>query len=256
LLPDLNKYNFDRKYLGSFDSTEMNFEMRKKIAKEIYENYENYSGFIVTHGTDTMADTASAMSYLLQGLDKPVVFTGSQIPIREKDTDAKRNVYNSFRVANSSLEGSLIVFDGKIIQGNRSTKIDANAHFAFDSPKVDKLGEVSKYGVSHNQKKSTKFKLEHFDNFALGVYQFSSGSSDIEGEILESILKRNDVPGVIFSAYGVGNVEKNIQNHFVWQEKWINQLELLLRVIPEVQISELMPLAIGLVNLGHLNFMI
>lgn len=218
LLPEVNeKYDFDKKYLGSFDSTEITLDKRKEIAKTVHDNYDNYEGFLITHGTDTMANTASALNYMLQNSSKPIVITGSQIPIYDKNTDAIRNVSDSFIVANSDMNGSMIVFDSKIIKGVRSSKINANKFSAFDSSKVPYLGKVRSNKISLDGFYSADIVdeskgLKYFDDFSRGVVLFQSQSSGVSSSVLEGIVENESVPGLIFSGYGVGNVEKRFQN--------------------------------------------
>ncbi len=217
LLPNVSKnYDFDRAYLGSFDSTEMNLDMRKKIAKEIKENYCRYDGFVVTHGTDTMANTAAALSYMLQDSPKPIVLTGSQVPIYQYGTDAIRNVEDSFLVADSELGGVMIVFDSKVIWGSRASKVDANRFSAFDSAKVDVLLDVKNGIVDYSKISvfpySKNSEMKYFIDFIPGVVYYSPMSSDSKGRVLENIIKDESVPGVVLAGYGVGNLEKKYEN--------------------------------------------
>jgi L-asparaginase len=126
---------------NSIDSTEMGMEERKKVVKIIEENYQNYSGFVVVQGTDTLAESASAFTYMIQGINKPLVLTGSQIPIYEDETDAKINLYNSFRLASKKdIEGIFVAFGNKVLRGSRVVKEDESSYNAFNSPKYLPLG--------------------------------------------------------------------------------------------------------------------
>lgn len=124
----------DFNVLMNKDSTNMQPEDWLTMARVINENQERYDGFIITHGTDTMAYTASGLSYLLHGLSKPVVITGSQVPASFKRTDARKNIRDAIAFAeNGGLPGVFIVFDGKAILGTRAIKIRTKSYDAFES---------------------------------------------------------------------------------------------------------------------------
>jgi L-asparaginase len=115
------------------DSTNMQPEHWGKIAEAIAENYEKYDGFVITHGTDTLAYTSAALSYMLQGLQKPIVITGSQVPISFKKTDAKRNLSDALRFACEDIGGVFVVFDSRVIIGTRAVKMRTKSYDAFES---------------------------------------------------------------------------------------------------------------------------
>ena len=115
------------------DSTNMQPEHWVKMAKVISQQYQQYDGFIITHGTDTLGYTAAALSYMLQNLQKPVVITGSQIPISFKHTDAKKNLADAVRFACEKIGGVFVVFDGRVIIGTRAVKMRTKSHDAFES---------------------------------------------------------------------------------------------------------------------------
>ncbi|MGC4379069.1 asparaginase [Fictibacillus sp. Mic-4] len=115
------------------DSTNMQPEHWAEIAEAIFRNYEQYDGFVITHGTDTLAYTAAALSYMMQGLQKPVVITGSQVPISFKKTDAKKNVADAVRFARENIGGVFVVFDGRVIIGPRAVKMRTKSYDAFES---------------------------------------------------------------------------------------------------------------------------
>ncbi|MCP8967767.1 asparaginase [Ectobacillus ponti] len=115
------------------DSTNMQPEHWQQMADCIAQHYGDYDGFIITHGTDTMAYTSAALSYMLQGLGKPVVITGSQVPISFKRTDAKKNVADAVRFACEDIGGVFVVFDGRVILGTRAVKMRTKSYDAFES---------------------------------------------------------------------------------------------------------------------------
>jgi len=128
--------------IANKDSSNITSDDWKRISSAIAENYDKYDGFVITHGTDTMGYSAAAISYMLQNLNKPVVFTGSQIPLNQEGTDAKRNLEDAFRVASSNLAEVVICFNRNIWRGNRAIKKDAQALDAFDTPGFPPLGHV------------------------------------------------------------------------------------------------------------------
>lgn len=115
------------------DSTNMQPEHWVVMAETIEKKYDQYDGFIITHGTDTLAYTSAALSYMLQGLQKPVVITGSQVPISFKQTDAKKNLRDAVRFACEDVGGVFVVFDGRVIIGTRAVKMRTKSYDAFES---------------------------------------------------------------------------------------------------------------------------
>lgn len=114
-----------------------------KIAVQIEENYLDYDGFVVLHGTDTMAYSASAISFMLENLSKPVVFTGAAIPLGELFNDAEKNIIASlFVAAKADIPEVLICFSNKLTRANRTTKFDNWAQNSFESPNYPKLGSI------------------------------------------------------------------------------------------------------------------
>lgn len=120
--------------LFHIDSTNFQPEHWLKIARAIHAGYDTYDGFVITHGTDTMAYTAAALSYLIQYSEKPIVLTGAQRPLSDAITDARRNLRDSIRFAlHEGVRGVFIVFDGKAILGTRARKVRSKSYNAFDS---------------------------------------------------------------------------------------------------------------------------
>lgn len=121
------------KTILNLDSSNIQPEEWQLIAREVFSGLQGYDGIVVTHGTDTMAYTASILSFMLADLDKPVILTGSQLPIIERDSDAKRNLLDSFLTAIEGIQGVFIVFGGKIIKGVRAVKVRTTSLNAFES---------------------------------------------------------------------------------------------------------------------------
>jgi L-asparaginase len=131
------------------DSSNMNMDTWIEMASIIEKNYDDYDGFVILHGSDTMAYTASALSFMLENLAKPVILTGSQLPIGEIRTDAKENLITALEIAAAKDENGhaivnevCIYFDYKLFRGNRSKKTDANKFEAFSSPNFPILAEA------------------------------------------------------------------------------------------------------------------
>lgn len=124
------------------DSTNMQPEDWIMIAQSVYTAQDNYDGIVITHGTDTMAYSACAVSYMVRNLKKPVIFTGSQIPLADEGSDAKRNVLDAFYTAISGIPGVYIVFHGRIIQGIRAQKMHTFDLDAFHSINAEDIGSV------------------------------------------------------------------------------------------------------------------
>ena len=124
MLPEIKGcFEVDSQDILNLDSSNVQPEEWQYIAEIVTENLALYDGIIITHGTDTMAYTASALSYMLQNLDKPVILTGAQIPIERMFTDAKRNLQAAFAAVNTDIKGVAIAFDDKIINGCRAVKV-------------------------------------------------------------------------------------------------------------------------------------
>lgn len=132
--------NVDCVQLLNLDSTNMRPEHWLKMVRCIRESYDRYDGFVITHGTDTMAYTAAALSYLIQGSPKPIILTGAQKPIGFDSTDSKINLADAFRCAASDLPGVSIVFNSHVILGTRARKTRSKSFQAFSSINYPDLG--------------------------------------------------------------------------------------------------------------------
>ncbi len=130
-------------YEHLIDSANMRPQDWYRIARDIEQRYAEFDGFVVLHGTDTMAYTTSALSFIFRGLKKPVIVTGSQIPLREIRNDARNNVITALILAAEyAVPEVCLYFNGRLIRGNRATKVEAEGFQAFDSPNCPLLGEV------------------------------------------------------------------------------------------------------------------
>ena len=135
----------------SLDSTNVRTAHWLQLAQLIEKKYEFYDGFVICHGTDTMAYTASVLSYMLQNLTKPVVLTGSQMPIDNLLTDARNNLYTAFSAVDCRIPGVSIAFDHKLIRGCRAVKVRTMGFEAFESVNAPYLGEVFANGIHRNE---------------------------------------------------------------------------------------------------------
>lgn len=197
--------------LFNVDSTDMQPIHWLQIKDSLRENYDKYDGFVITHGTDTMAYTTAAMSYLVQNSDKPIVFTGSQKSIYMDITDAKNNLLNSLIYASKdNSKGVSLVFNGKVIAGTRARKektksFDAFASINFPSLAVIQDEKVYRYVNEHKEKKEVKF----YDNLNTNIFVLKLIPS-LSAEILEVIFNKYDA--IIIESYGVGGIPKILED--------------------------------------------
>jgi L-asparaginase len=205
------------------DSSNMNPGYWIQIAEIIESNYETFDGFVVLHGSDTMSYSASALSFMLENLAKPVIFTGSQLPIGDLRTDAKENLITSIQMASlhknqkSVIKEVGLYFEYKLYRGNRTTKINAEHFEAFESLNYPHLAESgvhlkvnTEYLLKPNVRKKLKVHKTLDTNIAL-IKLFPG----ISKSVLETILNTNQMSGVILETYGAGNTTN---------EKWFIDL--------------------------------
>ncbi|HIP35735.1 MAG TPA: asparaginase [Crocinitomix sp.] len=215
-IPELKqfKYSIDVDSIKNpIDSSEMNVSNWADIASTIFDNYNNYDGFVILHGTDTMAFTASALSFMLQGLKKPVIFTGSQLPIGKIRTDGKENLITAIEIAglkNDKGEGLIqevaIYFEYSLYRGNRASKVSANHFEAFDSPNFLPLA-VAGVDIEFNYNnffKTNKHKLELFTDFNTDIALLKLYPS-MPISLIDDILNLQKYKAVIIEAFGSGN---------------------------------------------------
>lgn len=137
-------------YEPLLDSSDMTFDDWIRIAKDIRKSYHEYDGFVVLHGTDTLAYTASALSFMMENLGKPVILTGAQIPVAEVRSDGRENLIGALIVAaNFDIPEVTVYFNNKLLRGNRCTKLDNSGLSAFDSPNMNPLASMD---ISINSK--------------------------------------------------------------------------------------------------------
>ncbi len=200
------------------DSSDMTPRHWADIVRIIAGNYDSYDGFVILHGTDTMAFTASALSFMLGNLSKPVILTGSQLPIEAIRTDAKENLLTAIEIA-SACDGSgraivpevCIFFHEELIRGNRSSKVSANNLAAFSSsnyPILAHSGTEIEYHREYIRTPDLSKPLKaHYDmDPSIIIFSLFPG---IRREAVEGILSKDSVKGVIFRTFGSGNAPES-----------------------------------------------
>ena len=208
-IPDLSAPGFPAWEVVEFDplldSSDMAVEEWNKIGRVIARRYDRFDGFVILHGTDTMAYSASALSFMLEGLDKPVIFTGAQIPLCQLRSDGRENIVASILIAASGRVGEVcIYFNGVLLRGNRSTKRSSDQFGAFESPNFPALAHA---GI-HIQyldlplREKGPFRLLELKELPIGVIKVFPG---IQFEIFESIMTER-LRGVVLEGFGAGNI--------------------------------------------------
>jgi L-asparaginase len=205
-LSGLNQsYKIDDIALMNIDSTNMQPEYWVKMAETIYENYNDYDGFVITHGTDTMAYTSAALSYMLQDVDKPIIITGSQIPISYKKTDARKNVSDAIRFACEGVGGVYVVFDGRVIQGTRAIKLRTKSYDAFESINYPYIAFITENTIEYqkqiNVTKQKGIKLNTSLCTDVFLMKLHPG---IKPEFFDSL--KNLYQGIVIESYGSGGI--------------------------------------------------
>ena len=202
-LPEWSLLEFD----PLLDSSDITYFEWNKIGKTISDNYEKYDGFVVLHGTDTMAYSASALSFMLENLAKPVIFTGSQIPLCELRSDGEMNLINAISIAASEkVQEVCLYFDGKLLRGNRSTKMSSDRFSAFESPNAPHLANVG-IEINYNDNvicsvKSAAFNFRELVEAHIAVLKVFPG---IQFELFSGIFTKQ-LRGVILETFGAGNI--------------------------------------------------
>jgi L-asparaginase len=192
--------------ITNIDSTNMQPHHWETIAEGVAKNYSDYDGFVVAHGTDTMAYTASALSFALQNLGKPVVCTGAQVPPEILGSDAVGNLVHACQVATMDFAEVVIVFGNKILRGNRSTKVSESDRNAFISPVFAELGnirlqpEITYPGVRRRHSGMVELHNGFAGNIAMLKCVPGMSPSVVEGAIGAGI------EGLIIESFGPGNV--------------------------------------------------
>lgn len=217
---DVDTVKFD----PAIDSSDINPSHWRKLAMIIAENYAKYFGFVVLHGTDTMAYTASALSFMLEGLSKPVVLTGSQLPIGKIRTDGKENLITAMEIASAEdaagrpmVPEVSIFFHDKLLRGNRSTKSSADRFDAFTSFNYPPLARAAVDIIYNHEailpcRPDSELKLHlEMDNRVIVLSLFPG----IREDMVRGMLGIPSLKGVVLRTFGSGNAP---------QEDWLNEL--------------------------------
>ncbi len=199
--------------LLNLDSTNMEPKHWKMMVHTIREHYDAYDGFVIAHGTDTMAYTAAALSYMIQNSRKPIVITGAQKPIDLEITDAKSNLIDSFLYASDEAsQGVQIVFDGKVIAGTRAKKVRSKSYNAFSSIDYPCLAMIQDMNIMrYIPMIPFKEEVHFFEEMNDNVYLMKM-IPGIRAKILESIFAQYD--SIVVESFGVGGIPKSISEDF------------------------------------------
>jgi L-asparaginase len=216
-MPELEQISADidvHQFAPPIDSSDMTPRLWSHLVRIIADNYEQYDGFVILHGTDTMAYTASALSFMLENLTKPVILTGSQLPIGQLRTDGKENLITSIEIASAKHDDGrpvvpevCIYFSGKLLRGNRSTKINADGFNAFDSFNYPHLADAGVTIVYHEEFiLKPDYDKPMTPHFALDpnvvVFTLFPG---IQDNIVRHVLDAPELRAIVMRSYGSGN---------------------------------------------------
>ena len=215
-VPELRRFGFNIESVTFdpvIDSSDVSPDTWISIANTISEKYDHYDGFVVLHGTDTMAYSASALSFMLSGLEKPVIFTGAQLPIGVLRTDGKENLITAIEIA-AALENGLpavpevcIYFENKLLRGNRTIKFSAEHFNAFASPNLPPLAEAGlqiRYNRNLIRYPTVRRPLTVSTGFDTGVAVLRLFPGIGQG-VVRSMLRTKGLHGLILETYGTGN---------------------------------------------------
>ena len=205
-LPQMPKYNLIE-LSPLLDSSDMAVAEWNRIGEKIAELYGSYDGFVILHGTDTMAYTAAALSFMLENLSKPVILTGSQIPLCEVRSDGRDNLITSMLIAAEGRVAEVcLYFGGRLLRGNRATKMSSDGLGAFKSPNFPPLAEAGiniKYAeLPRRQPPNEEFRLVRFSELPIGVLKVFPG---INFSLFDAVMTEK-LKGVVLETFGAGNI--------------------------------------------------
>jgi len=207
----IESYTFD----PLIDSSDVEPAMWVKLAEIIKDKYDKYDGFVVLHGTDTMAYSASALSFMLKNLEKPVIFTGSQLPVGSLRTDGKENLVSAIEIASAKdMQGNALVpevsifFNSQLFRGNRTCKVNSTSFDAFQSPNYPSLAEAGiniryhKHLIHYPSQNSGKFEICTNLDTRVAILKVHPG---ITAQVARNVLLGDGIRAVIIETYGSGN---------------------------------------------------
>lgn len=215
-IPEIKQFNFQIdtiEFETPIDSSDIDYKFWIKLAKIIKENYNEYTGFVILHGTDTMSFTGSALSFMLQNLNKAVVLTGSQLPIGMIRTDGKENFISAIEIASKTENGQSIVpevsiyFENKLFRANRTIKYNAEYFNAFVSENYPPLANIGidikfNYKDIYYKTGDAKFGINTKLNPNVGILKIFPG---ITKEFIEAVLNTPNLKGLVLETFGSGN---------------------------------------------------
>ncbi len=213
-MPDFHRQEMPEftinEYQPLIDSSNMAPSDWQRIANDIQANYDKYDGFVVLHGTDTMAYTSSALSFMFEHLSKPIIVTGSQIPLSQLRSDGQVNLLNSLYIAaNYPISEVGLFFNNKLYRGNRCIKAYADGFNAFDSPNMPPLLEaginIRLVAGTLAEKPQPVVRVSNITHQPVGVVHLYPG---ISSELIENVI-RQPVKALILRSYGVGNAPQD-----------------------------------------------
>lgn len=195
------------------DSSDIGFDFWKRLAKIFRKNHHKYDGFVVLHGTDTMSFTASMLSFMLENLNKPVILTGSQLPLQTLRTDGKENLITAIEIASAYEHGKPVVpevciyFENKLYRGNRTTKRNAEHFDAFESPNYPPLAEAGihihyNHNAIHYPRHSKMVRIHNQLDDNVAILKMFPG---INKHVIKSVLNAHGLKAVVLETYGAGN---------------------------------------------------
>ncbi len=214
-VPELNKLNLEiatQEFTKPIDSSDFKPDNWINLVEIIENNYSKYNGFVILHGSDTLAFTASALSFMLQNLSKPIILTGSQLPIGVLRTDGKENLITAIEIAAATEKGKAIIpevaiyFEYTLLRGNRTIKINTNHFDAFSSPNYPKLAEAgisikyNKTAISKVSKKELRV-TKNLDNNVVILKLFPG----INKNTVNTILAIPNIKAIVLETFGSGN---------------------------------------------------
>lgn len=205
-VPDVKSFcDIDSVQIMNIDSTNMQPKHWLKMAETIEKNYDGYDGFVICHGTDTMAYTASALSYLIQNSSKPIVITGAQKPIDMENTDARINLTDSLRYAASDRSSNVnIVFDGKVIAGTRGKKVRTKSYNAFSSINFPYVATVQEQKILYyitDESENMPVEFSHSLDTNVALLKLIPAT---DASLLDYMAEHYDA--VIIESFGVGGL--------------------------------------------------
>ena len=214
-IPVLKRYHYKLDFHcfdPLLDSSNMNPDVWVKLAMLIQRHYENYDGFVVLHGSDTMAFSASALSFMLENLNKPVIFTGSQLPLGEIRTDGRENFITALEIAAAREADTPVVpevcifFENNLLRGNRTSKYNASFFNAFHSGNYPSLADVGVYIRYHPNNilkpNFRRLRVHTYMDCNVAILKLYPG---ISPQFIQSVLQTKGLKGLVLETFGSGN---------------------------------------------------